>query len=65
MALTCWPIFYTNAIDPMTNYSPSVNNVRGDIDFYNNGYTTRVDPNTGIAYIGYLNVLKHGVPDFW
>ena len=63
MGLTCWPIFYTNEIDPMTNYSPSSPNVRGDINFYGSS-STRVDPNTGIAYTGYLGVLKHGVPGF-
>ena len=63
MALTCWPIFYTNEIDPMTHYSPTSNNVRGDISFYGSS-STRVDPNTGIAYTGYLGVLKHGAPGF-
>ena len=63
MGLTCWPIFYTNQIDPMTNYSPSSPNVRGDINFYGSS-STRVDPNTGIAYTGYLGVLKHGAPGF-
>ena len=63
MGLTCWPIFYTNQIDPMTNYSPTSPNVRGDINFYGSS-STRVDPNTGIAYTGYLGVLKHGAPGF-
>ncbi len=63
MALTCWPIFYTNEIDPMTHYSPSSPNVRGDINFYGSS-STRVDPNTGMAYTGYLGVLKHGAPGF-
>ena len=63
MALTCWPIFYTNEIDPMTYYSPTSPNVRGDIDFYGSS-STRVDPNTGMAYTGYLGVLKHGAPGF-
>lgn len=63
MGLTCWPIFYTNQIDPMTNYSPTSPNVRGDIDFYGSS-STRVDPVTGIAYTGYLGVLKHGAPGF-
>ena len=63
MGLTCWPIFYTNQIDPTTNYSPSSPNVRGDINFYGSS-STRVDPNTGIAYTGYLGVLKHGAPGF-
>ena len=47
----------------MTNYSPTSPNVRGDIDFYGSS-STRVDPNTGIAYTGYLGVLKHGAPGF-
>ena len=63
MALTCWPLFYTNQIDPMTSYSPTSPNVRGDINFYGSS-STRVDPNTGIAYTGYLGVLKHGAPGF-
>ena len=63
MGLTCWPIFYTNEIDPMTNYSPTSPNVRGDINFYGSS-STRVDPNTGNAYTGYLGVLKHGAPGF-
>ena len=63
MAATCWPLFYTNQIDPMTYYSPTSPNLRGDIDFYGSS-STRVDPNTGIAYTGYLGVLKHGAPGF-
>ena len=63
MGLTCWPLFYTNEIDPMTNYSPSSPNVRGDINFYGSS-STRVDPNTGKSYTGYLGVLKHGAPGF-
>ena len=63
MASTCWPLFYTNVIDPMTNFSPTNPNIRGDINFYGSS-STRVDPNTGIAYTGYLGVLKHGAPGF-
>ena len=63
MGQTCWPIFYTNEIDPMTNYSPASPNIRGDINFYGSS-STRIDPNTGIAYTGYLGVLKHGAPGF-
>ena len=63
MALTCWPLFYTNEIDVMNYYGPSSPNARGDIDFYGSS-STRVDPNTGQAYTGYLGVLKHGVPGF-
>ena len=63
MGQTCWPIFYTNEIDPMTNYGPNSPNIRGDINFYGSS-STRVDPNTGIAYTGYLGVLKHGAPGF-
>ncbi len=63
MGLTCWPIFYTNEIDPMTNYSPTSSNVRGDMSFYSSS-GTRVDPNTGISYTGSLVVLRHGVPGF-
>ena len=63
MASTCWPLFYTNEIDVMNYYSPTSPNIRGDISFYGSS-STRVDPNTGIAYTGYLGVLKHGAPGF-
>ena len=63
MSLTCWPIFYTNEIDPSSAYSPTNPNIRGDLNFYS-GSSTRVDPNTGISYLGHLGVLKHGVPGF-
>ena len=63
MAQACWPLFYTNEIDVMNYYSPTSPNIRGDIDFYGSS-STRVDPNTGIAYTGYLGVLKHGAPGF-
>lgn len=63
MAMTCWPLFYTNKIDPMTNYSPTNPNVVGDITFYGSS-STRTDPNTGKQYTGYLGVLKHGAPGF-
>ena len=58
MSLTCWPIFYTNEIDPMTNYSPTSPNVRGDINFYGSSSTN------SMGYTGYLGVLKHGAPGF-
>ena len=63
MAQACWPLFYTNEIDVMNYYSPTSPNIRGDIDFYGSS-STRVDPNTGQAYTGYLGVLKHGTPGF-
>ena len=63
MATVCWPLFYTNEIDPMNYYGPNNPNIRGDIDFYGSS-STRVDPHTGIAYTGYLGVLKHGAPGF-
>ena len=63
MASACWPLFYTNEIDPMTHYAPNNPNIRGDISLYGSS-STRVDPNTGIAYTGYLGVLKHGAPGF-
>ena len=62
-ATTCWPLFYTNEIDPMSHYGPNSPNIRGDIDFYGSS-SPRVDPNTGIEYVGYLGVLKHGAPGF-
>ncbi len=63
MASACWPLFYTNEIDPMNYYGPNNPNIRGDIDFYGSS-STRVDPHTGQAYTGYLGVLKHGAPGF-
>ena len=51
MASTCWPLFYTNEIDPMTHYGPNNPNIRGDISFYGSS-STRIDPVTGIAYTG-------------
>lgn len=63
MAQVCWPLFYTNEIDVMNYYGPGNPNIRGDIDFYGSS-STRVDPNTGNAYTGYLGVLKHGAPGF-
>ena len=63
MASTCWPLFYTNEIDVMNYYSATSPNLRGDISFYGSS-STRVDPNTGNAYTGYLGVLKHGAPGF-
>ena len=63
MAQTCWPLFYTNEIDPMNYYSPTSPNIRGDIDFYGSS-STRTDPTTGKQYTGYLGVLKHCAPGF-
>ena len=63
MAAACWPLFYTNEIDPMNYYSPTSPNIRGDINFYGSS-STRTDPNTGKQYTGYLGVLKHGAPGF-
>ena len=63
MATVCWPLFYTNEIDPMNYYGPNNPNIRGDINFYGSS-STRIDPHTGQAYTGYLGVLKHGVPGF-
>ena len=63
MASACWPLFYTNEIDPMNYYGPNSPNIRGDIDFYGSS-STRVDPNTGQSYTGYLGVLKHCAPGF-
>ena len=58
MGQTCWPIFYTNEIDPMTNYGPASPNIRGDINFYGSSSTN------AMGYTGYLGVLKHGAPGF-
>ena len=58
-----WDYHYMNEIDPQSHYSLTSKNLRGDINFYGS-YSTRVDPNTGNAYAGYLGVLKHGAPGF-
>ena len=57
MALAMWPLFYTNEIDPQSQYSADTPNVRGDISFYG-ASSTRYG--TYGAYTGYLGVLKHG-----
>ena len=58
-----WGPHYMSEIDPQSYYSLTQKNLRGDINFYGS-YSTRVDPNTGNAYAGYLGVLKHGAPGF-
>ena len=63
MALTNWPYHHFDLDFEPQNYYQNSTNVRGDINFYGS-YSTRVDPNTGIAYAGYLGVLKHGAPGF-
>lgn len=61
MAKTMWPIFYTNAIDPQSYYSPTQPNIRGDISFYGSSSTRH---GTKGDYTGYLGVLKHGAMGF-
>lgn len=63
MGKTMWPLFYTNAIDPQSYYSPTQMNLRGDISFYGSS-STRTDPNNGKQFTGYLGVLKHGAMGF-
>lgn len=63
MGKTMWPIFYTNGIDVTSFYSPTNPNIRGDISFYGSS-DTRVDPNNGKSFTGYLGVLKHGAQGF-
>lgn len=58
---TMWPIFYTNAIDPHSAYSPTNPNIRGDISFYGSSSTRH---GTKGDYTGYLGVLKHGALGF-
>ena len=52
-----------SGIDPASNYSIDMKNVRGDLSFYA-GSSVRTDPKTDKAYKGYLGVLKHGAPGF-
>ena len=61
MAQTMWPLFYTNAIDPQSYYSPTNPNIRGDISFYGSSSTRH---GTKGDYTGYLGVLKHGAMGF-
>ena len=63
MALTNWPYHHFDLDFEPQNYYQNSTNVRGDINFYGS-YSTRVDPNTGQSYAGYLGVLKHGAPGF-
>ena len=62
MGTTMWPIFYTNAIDVTSYYSPTQPNVRGDVSFY--GSSSDRTGTNGNVYTGYLGVLKHGAQGF-
>ena len=62
IALTTWPLFYTNALDVTNYYSPTNPNLRGDVSFYGSS-SDRVGSN-GVTYTGYLGVLKHGAQGF-
>lgn len=62
MCKTVWPYIQTNGIDYYTSYSTTSPNIRGDIDFYHNSFTSTLS--NGKSYTGYLGVLKHGVPGF-
>ena len=63
MAVANWPYHHFDLNFEPQSYYHTTMNVRGDINFYGSS-STRVDPNTGIAYTGYLGVLKHGAPGF-
>ncbi len=63
MAVANWPFHHFDLNFEPQSYYHTTMNVRGDISFYGSS-STRVDPNTGIAYTGYLGVLKHGAPGF-
>ncbi len=61
MAQHIWPYAFSNAQQQWSYYSLTNANVRGDVDFYGSGSETE---NNGTKYMGYLGVLKHGVPGF-
>jgi len=58
MAQTVWPHWFANTNQVWSNYSMTNPNIRGDIDFYGSSSTG------DLGYVGYLGVLKHGVPGF-
>ena len=61
MAQHIWPYAFSNEHQMWSYYSKDNANVRGDLDFYGSGSETS---NNGTNYMGYLGVLKHGVPGF-
>ena len=61
MCTHIWPYTYNNAHQVWSYYSATDPNVRGDVSFYGEGYETE---NNGNIYVGYLGVLRHGVPGF-
>ena len=63
MSQASWPRHWMNELDPMTSYGPNNPNIKGDVNLYNDGDST-VNSASGVAYYGYLGVLKHAVPGF-
>lgn len=61
MAKASWPHWIKNKHMMWTAYT-SGTNIRGDISFWNESYTT-THPN-GKSYSGYYGVLRQGVPGF-
>lgn len=57
MAQAVWPYHMANIHEGWTAYSTTNPNIRGDLNFYGSGSISR-------GYMGYLGVLKHGVPGF-
>lgn len=52
-----WPYHMANTHEGWSAYSTTNMNIRGDLNFYAGGSTSR-------GYKGYLGVLKHSVPGF-
>ena len=57
MAQAVWPYHMANIHEGWTAYSTTNPNIRGDLNFYGGGSISS-------GYMGYLGVLKHGVPGF-
>ena len=60
IAAKCWQYSIENPHMMWTNYTNSTN-IRGDISFWNETYTTTIN---GYTYYGYYGVLRHGTQGF-
>ena len=61
LCLKVWESYYMDEIDPLSYYSRTSKNVRGDWDFYGSTSTTTTDKGT---FKGYLGVLRQGTTGF-
>lgn len=62
MAAACWPHWIKNKHMMWTSYTTGTN-IRGDVSFWGESYSTYHSSN-GKTYYGYYGVLRHGVPGF-